>query len=51
MGPSGTGFPAVFSLKIPCYFLSYVLILPDFRRFSQNIVLRSPGEYSSEKDC
>ena len=26
-------------------------ILPDFRRFSQNIVLRSPGEYSSEKDC
>ena len=26
-------------------------ILPDFRRFSQNIVLRSPGGYSSEKDC
>ena len=24
---------------------------PDFRRFSQNIVLRSPGGYSSEKDC
>ena len=27
------------------------LIGPDFRRFSQNIVLRSPGGYSSEKDC
>lgn len=26
-------------------------IIPDFRRFSQNIVLRSPGGYSSEKDC
>lgn len=26
------------------------LIIPDFRRFSQNIVLRSLGEYSSEKD-
>ena len=25
-------------------------ILLDFRRFSQNIVLRSLGEYSSEKD-
>ena len=27
------------------------VIIPDFRRFSQNIVLRSPGGYSSEKDC
>lgn len=26
------------------------LVIPDFRRFSQNIVLRSLGEYSSEKD-
>ena len=28
-----------------------ICIILDFRRFSQNIVLRSPGGYSSEKDC
>lgn len=27
-----------------------IKIIPDFCRFSQNIVLRSLGEYSSEKD-
>lgn len=30
---------------------NYNIFILDFRRFSQNIVLRSPGGYSSEKDC